>query len=192
MSTTIRLLSVNVGEPRRVDWNGRSVWTGFFKHPTTKTMAIRGNQLEGDGQADLVGHGGPQKALYAYPSEHYAFWRRELPGDPLPFGSFGENLTTRGMDESFVHLGDLLRIGTAELYVTRPRFPCYKMSVRFRRDDIVRRFQASGRSGFYLGVAKAGTVRAGDEIDHVRGEPGRPTVSDAFHAGLQNLGPDSE
>src|SRR5262245_25306653 len=150
----MRVVSVNVGLPREVEWKGRVVTTGIFKTPVAARVALRALNLEGDRQADLTVHGGADKAVYAYPSEHYPFWRRELPGLDLPCGAFGENLTTEGLDEAEVRIGDRFRVGTAEVRVTQPRIPCYKLGIRLGRDDIVERFLWSGRSGFYLAVLR--------------------------------------
>jgi MOSC domain-containing protein YiiM len=148
----MRIASVNVGLPREVEWRGRSVTTGIFKSPAEGRIPVRTLNLDGDRQADLSVHGGPEKAVYGYPSEHYEFWRDELPGVHLPPGSFGENLTTEGLLETGLRIGDRLRIGSAVLRVTQPRMPCSKLGVRFQREDMVKRFLASGRSGFYFAV----------------------------------------
>jgi MOSC domain-containing protein YiiM len=134
--------------------------------------------LEGDAQADHRVHGGPDKAVYAYPSEHYAFWARELPGTALPWGAFGENLTTEGLLEGDVRPGDRFLAGSAELQVTDPRMPCYKLGVRFERDDMVKRFLASGRTGFYLAVVREGEVAAGDPIELVARADHEVTIAD--------------
>jgi MOSC domain-containing protein YiiM len=120
--------------------------------------------LDGDRQSDLTLHGGPQKAVYVYPSEHYEFWKQELPDMDLPWGVFGENLTTTGLFETEINIGDKFRIGTGEVMVTQPRMPCYKLGIRFGRADIIKRFLISQRSGFYLSVLKEGEVGAGDEF----------------------------
>src|SRR6185295_12623664 len=145
----VRLESVQVGLPREVAWHGKAVLTGIFKQPVAGPVLVRALNLEGDVQADLAVHGGADKAVYAYPAEHYELWRRELPDLDLPWGAFGENLTTSGLDEDSVCLGDRFRIGGAELVVTQPRLPCYKLEVRFGRDGMVRRFLESRRTGFY-------------------------------------------
>jgi MOSC domain-containing protein YiiM len=161
----LKVLSVNLGRVREAVWRGESVPTGFFKAPVQGRVRVERERLEGDEQADLTVHGGPDKAVYVYPGEHYAYWRAELPGVDLPPGSFGENLTTEGLLEREVRVGDRLRIGTAEFAVTQPRLPCYKLSIRFRRADMVKRFWRSGRTGFYLSVEKLGEVGAGDVIE---------------------------
>jgi MOSC domain-containing protein YiiM len=158
----MHVVSVNVGLPRTVRWKGRDVTTGIFKKPVEGRVAIRRLNLDGDGQGDLTVHGGAAKAVYAYPLEHYAFWREELE-EELPFGAFGENLTIEGLPlEDEVAVGDRFRIGTAELLVTQPRLPCYKLALRFGRKDMVKRFLASGRTGYYLAVDVEGDVEAGD------------------------------
>jgi MOSC domain-containing protein YiiM len=159
----MNLISVNVGLPREVSWRGRIVTTAIFKQPVSGPVALRKLNLDGDRQADLSVHGGEHKAVYAYPVEHYAHWKQELPGRDLPFGSFGENLTTKGLLEDSVHVGDRFSVGTAELVVTQPRLPCYKLGVRFESDDMVKRFLASARTGFYFAVAREGQVAAGAE-----------------------------
>ena len=140
------------------------VSTGIFKEPVTGRVMLRTLNLDGDRQADLTVHGGPEKAVYLYPSEHYAFWKQELPDMDLPWGMFGENFTAEGILETETHIGDRFRIGAAELMVTQPRMPCYKLGIRFGRTDIIRRFLASERTGFYFSVLQEGEVAAGDEI----------------------------
>jgi MOSC domain-containing protein YiiM len=160
----VKLLSVNVGEPRQVQWQGKIVTTGIFKDPVNGRIMMRTLNLDGDRQADLTVHGGVDKAVYAYPVEHYAFWRNELPGVNLPIGMFGENLTIEGLAEDSVFIGDRFQIGDAEVIATQPRMPCYKLGLRFAQADMVKRFLASRRTGFYFAVAIEGTVGAGDAI----------------------------
>jgi MOSC domain-containing protein YiiM len=174
----MHVVSVNVGMPKTVDWRGRKVTTAIFKEPVEGRVRIRRTGLAGDRQGDLSVHGGPKKAVYAYPSEHYPFWRRELERAELPWGSFGENLTTEGLQEDTVHIGDHLRVGSALLRVTQPRMPCYKLGIRFARDDMIQRFLANGRSGFYLAVLTEGDVAAGDRLEVAHAEEGLPTVSE--------------
>jgi MOSC domain-containing protein YiiM len=159
----MKLLSVNVGQPRTVEWQGRLVETSIFKAPVAGPVALRTLNLDGDQQADLAVHGGAYKAVYVYPSEHYEFWRAELPGVDMPWGMFGENFTIAGLLED-VQVGDRLRVGSAEVIVSEPRVPCYKLGLKFGRADMVKRFLASRRTGFYVMVAKEGVVQAGDEI----------------------------
>ena len=161
----MKIISVNVGLPRLVSRNGEPVSTAFFKEPVAGRVMVRTLNLDGDRQADLSVHGGPQKAVYVYPSEHYDFWKRELPDMELPWGMFGENFTTEGMFETEISIGDRFRVGTAELMVAQPRMPCYKMGIRFGRTDIIKRFLASERTGFYFSVLKEGEVGAGDEFE---------------------------
>jgi MOSC domain-containing protein YiiM len=145
-------------------WRGRTVTTGIFKQAVEGRVALRTLNLDGDRQADLMVHGGKDKAVYCYPIAHYDYWKKELPGRELPMGLFGENFTTDGLLEESVHLGDLFSVGSAEVVVAQPRLPCYKLGVRFQSDDMVRRFLASGRTGFYFAVTREGEVGAGDEI----------------------------
>ena len=161
----MKIISLNVGLPRLVLRNDEPVSTGIFKEPVTGRIRLRTLNLDGDRQSDLSVHGGPQKAVYLYPSEHYEFWKRELPDMDLPWGMFGENFTSEGILETETRIGDKVRIGTAELMVTQPRMPCYKLGIRFGRADIIKRFLVSERTGFYFSVLKEGEVGAGDQIE---------------------------
>lgn len=174
----MKLLSVNVGRPREIEWRGRVVRTSIWKTPVEGAVRVGATHVDGDEQSDLSVHGGREKAVYAYPSEHYKFWARELPDMALPWGAFGENLTVEGLLESNVRIGDRLRIGSAELVVTQPRLPCFKLGIRFERDDMVKRFLQSGRTGFYVSVRGEGEVSAGDEIQVVARDSGGVTVAD--------------
>lgn len=160
----MKLVSVNTGGPREVTWHGKNVTSAIFKQPVEGRVALRKLNLDGDRQADLSVHGGEYKAVYCYPISHYDYWKRELPGRELPLAMFGENFTTDGLLERSVHVGDQFSVGSAEVVVTQPRLPCYKLGVRFQADDMVKRFLASGRTGFYLAVTREGEVGAGDEI----------------------------
>jgi MOSC domain-containing protein YiiM len=173
-----RVVSVNVGLPRTVSWKGRDVTTGIFKQPVEGRIPLRRLNLDGDRQADLSVHGGAAKAVYAYPFEHYAFWREEL-GQELPFGVFGENLTVERLPlEEEAAIGDRFRVGTAELVVTQPRLPCYKLGLRFGRQDMVKRFLASRRTGYYLAVAVEGDVGPGDRVETLARHPARIPVAE--------------
>jgi MOSC domain-containing protein YiiM len=174
----MRIVSVNVGLPRQVAWQGTTVTTAIFKEPVAGRIPLRRLNLAGDGQADLSVHGGAEKAVYAYPVEHYASWRAELPGTELAPGSFGENLTVEGLPpEDEVCVGDRFEVGTAELVVTQPRIPCFKLGIRFGREDMVKRFLASGRSGWYFAVLREGAVAAGDPIRLLDRHPARHSVA---------------
>ena len=161
----MRIISLNVGKPQLVIVNDQPVSTGIFKEPIADRVILRTLNLDGDRQADLSVHGGPYKAVYVYPSEHYLFWKHELPEMELPWGMFGENLTTTGLFETETHIGDRFRVGSAEVKVTQPRMPCYKLAIRFERNDIIKRFLVSERTGFYLSVLQEGEVGAGDEFE---------------------------
>lgn len=174
----MKLLSVNVGLPREVVWQGETVLTGIFKEPVAGPLMLRGLNLEGDAQADLSAHGGVKKAVYVYPFKHYEYWKAELPGADLPRGMFGENLTTEGLLEGEVNIGDQFRIGGAEVLVTQPRMPCYKLGIKFGRADMVKKFLASRRTGFYLSVLRGGLVEAGDEIERISRDEHGVSVAD--------------
>lgn len=178
----MRVISLNVGLPRSVPYKDGEVQTGIFKSAVAGPRMMRRHNLDGDGQADLKNHGGVAKAVYAYPSEHYGFWRKELPGADLPWGIFGENLTTEGLREEDAGIGDDYRIGRAVLKVCQPRIPCYKLDIRFGRNDMPKRFLASCRSGIYFSVVEEGPIGAGDTIERIqRGEHGI-TVADVQRA----------
>jgi MOSC domain-containing protein YiiM len=174
----MKLISVCVGLTRQVDWKGKPVTTGIFKQPVNERVMLRSLNLDGDQQADLTVHGGVEKAVYAYPMEHYAYWRQELPDEDLPWGAFGENLTIEGLSETDVNIGDRFRIGTSEVMVTQPRFPCYKLNLKFGRDDMVKRFLNSRLSGIYFSVVQEGEVGVGDAIERVGRDENNVTVAD--------------
>ena len=161
----MKLLSVSFGRPREIQWRGEAVLTSIFNDPVEGRVRVHWLNLEGDQQSDLSVHGGVDKAVYAYPAEHYPLWREDLPGMDLSWAFFGENLTTEGLDEQTVHIGDRLRIGSAEFVVTQPRMPCFKLAIRAGRQEIGKLMLQSGRTGFYLSVQQEGEVEAGDPIE---------------------------
>lgn len=174
----MRVVSVNVGMPREVSTKMGKVSTGIFKAPVIGPVMIRTLNLDGDRQADLTVHGGPQKAVYAYPAEHYSYWRDQFPEAVLSPAMFGENLTTEGLFEDSLFIGDRLKVGDAVLEVTQPRMPCYKLALKFGRDDMIKRFLASGTSGFYFSVIEEGEVTAGSPVEIVSRDANKVSVSD--------------
>jgi len=172
----MKVLSVNVSQPRAIQVGGREVMTGIYKEPVTGRVGVRRHSLDGDGQADLRVHGGEHKAVYAYPFEHYAQWECELGRSGFTPGMFGENLTVSGATEETVCIGDMLRIGTAVLQVTHPRTPCFKLAHKFGRPQFIKEFLLSGRSGYYLRIVEEGELGAGDAIEFVSRDPQRITV----------------
>ena len=174
----MKLISVNVGLPREIVYKGRSITTGIFKAPVAGRVRARRLNLDGDRQADLTVHGGAEKAVYVYPAEHYAYWRNELPGMQLDWSMFGENFTSEGLLENEVHIGDRFRIGAAAFQVTQPRMPCYKLAAKFQRDDMLKRFLKSLRTGFYFSVVEEGEVAAGDAVELVSRDAAGVTVTD--------------
>ncbi len=174
----MKLVSLNVGLPRDALWHDELVTTGIFKEPVHSRLTLRTLNLDGDRQADLSVHGGMYKAVYCYPVEHYPWWKKELGRDDLPLAIFGENFTSQGLLESSVHIGDCFAVGSAEVTVTQPRLPCYKLGLRFGSDGMVKRFFSSGRSGFYLAVTREGEVGAGDSIELVSSEPDAVSVAE--------------
>jgi MOSC domain-containing protein YiiM len=175
--TTMRLVSVNVGQPREVDTPRGIVLTSIFKSPVKGRVAVRGNNVAGDRQSDLTVHGGPNKAIYAYAWEHYTYWSGAL-GRQLTPGSFGENLTTEGLLETDVQIGAHYRVGSAVLRVTQPRMPCYKLALRFELPTMVKLFWKSGLSGIYFGVVEEGEIEAGDSIELLEGGAAGVTIAD--------------
>ena len=174
----MKIVSVNVGLPREIFHEGRMIRTGIFKNPVAGRVRVKALNIEGDRQADLTVHGGASKAIYGYPVEHYEFWRRELPDVEFPSGSFGENLTTEGLLEKELNIGDRLCVGSVELMVTEPRLPCYKLNAKFSREDMVKRFLRSRRTGFYFSVAREGEIGAGDDVDFLSRDENRVSVAD--------------
>ena len=177
----MKVLSVNVSPPTEIVHGGKTVTTGIFKEPVKGRVMLGALNLDGDGQADLVGHGGIFKAAYAYSIEHYDYWKRELGREDLTFGQFGENFTVEGMTEDEVHIGDVFRVGGALVEVTQPRVPCYKLGLKMGLRGFEKRFLASCRVGFYLRVLEEGEVGAGDGLDRVRTDPERITVREMCH-----------
>jgi MOSC domain-containing protein YiiM len=176
--SSVRILSVNVGLPREFEWQGKTVSTGIFKAPVEGSIRLDSLNLNGDAQADLTVHGGIDKAVYAYPVEHYQYWRNELPEIDFTYGIFGENLTISGLLENDVNIGDRFAIGSVELMVTQPRMPCYKLGLRFNRPDIVKRFLDSQLTGFYLRVLQEGELKTGDELKLISRDQHQVTVAD--------------
>src|SRR5215212_1274695 len=177
----MKVLSVNVGLPRKVLFDGKTITTAIFKDPVKGPIMLRKLNLDGDKQADLIVHGGVDKAVYSYPAEHYDYWRKQLPDVDLIWGMFGENFTTKGLMEDAVSIVDQLQIGSAKLIATQPRMPCYKLGVRFGRMDMIRRFLASGRPGIYFKVLREGQIQAGDNIKIIRKDKNNVTVKDIVH-----------
>ena len=176
--SAMKLLSVNVGLPREIEVNGKTVRTSIWKYPLQGRVHVSTLNLDGDEQSDLTVHGGVDKAVYLYPSEHYAYWRAQLPEAELPWGAFGENFSAEGILEDQIRIGDRLRVGSAEFIVTQPRLPCYKLGIRFKRRDIVKHFLESKRTGFYLAVLREGEVGQGDEIGYVVKQETGVTITD--------------
>jgi MOSC domain-containing protein YiiM len=150
--------------PQEVEWQHKKVLTGIFKYPTDQVVRVSYNGIEGDGQADLIHHGGIDKAVYAYPIEHYDFWKKFLANDYLQLGAFGENLTTQGLLDTEVYMGDYWQFGTAILMAVQPRMPCSKLGLRFNDTAMTKHFAKARRNGFYFRVIHEGELRSGDAI----------------------------
>jgi MOSC domain-containing protein YiiM len=176
---SMKLISVNVGLPREITvGGGQSVRTSIWKCPVESKVHVFSLNLAGDQQSDLSVHGGVNKAVYAYPSEHYSYWRAQLPGAELPWGAFGENFTTEGVLEDQTRIGDHIRIGSAQFVVTQPRMPCFKLGIRFNDREMVKRFLQSKRSGFYLAVTREGDVEKNDAIEFTERPENSVTITD--------------
>jgi MOSC domain-containing protein YiiM len=177
------VVAVSVGLPApSLRRQGRPVESAIFKHPVAGRVRVHPLGPEGDGHANVAVHGGVRKAVYAYPVEHYDFWRSERPELEFPLGAFGENLTTRGILETDVRPGDRLEIGSTRLVVTQPRFPCEKLGLRFERPTFVAEFARAARSGFYLSVETPGELGAGDTIRWHPSGSAEPTIDEMFRA----------
>jgi len=176
----MKLLSVNVGLPLLLAWRGNTFKTGIFKKPVSGRVMLRTTNLDGDRQADLSVHGGPNKAVYGYPSEHYSYWSAELSEHQLDWGAFGENFTTAGMLETQLSIGDRYRVGSAVIMVRTPRLPCFKLAAKFQRDDIIERFLRAGHSGYYFSAVEEGEVGAGDEFEFLGREAPTLTIDEMF------------
>jgi MOSC domain-containing protein YiiM len=174
----MKLISVNVGLPREITVAGKTVRTSIWKYPVQGRIRVSTLNLDGDQQSDLSVHGGVDKAVYLYPSEHYSYWRAQLPDVDLPWGAFGENFTSEDILEDQVRIGDRLRVGSAEFMVTQPRMPCFKLGIRFNRREMVKRFLESKRSGFYLSVTREGEVANGDAIEFTEKQKTGVTITD--------------
>jgi MOSC domain-containing protein YiiM len=147
-----------------VEWHGRAVRTSIFKAPVSGAVQVAALNLDGDKQSDLTVHGGVDKAVYVYPSEHYPFWRKQFPTTEMGWAALGENLTTEGLLERSTNIGDRFAIGSAEFVVTQPRMPCYKLGIRFGDPRVIKTMLQSRRTGFYLAVLKQGQIAAGDSV----------------------------
>jgi len=176
----MKILSVQVGRPRPVVFGGHPARTGIYKNRVEGPVHVGTLNLEGDEQADLTVHGGVNKAVYAYPSEHYPYWRQRYPSSELEGGAFGENLTTEGLLETDAGIGDTLQIGTAEFVVVQPRLPCYKLAGKFGDKNILQMFTDSGRSGIYFAVTQEGHIQAGDEVRWLHRGENPFTITDAM------------
>ena len=174
----MKVISVNVGLPRQISYENRQVVTSIFKEPVEGRVKVTTLNLNGDVQADLSVHGGADKAVYSYSEEHYKYWKEVYPTIAVPFGMFGENLTTQGLNEDMVNIGDQYQIGTARLVVTQPRMPCYKLGIKFGRMDILKKFVNSQRPGIYYKVLKEGELGVGDNIKLIYRDKNNVTIND--------------
>ncbi|MHA2249647.1 MAG: MOSC domain-containing protein [Candidatus Kariarchaeaceae archaeon] len=176
-----KLVSLNISQIKQVKWQDRIITTGIFKNPTDEKLKVQGVNIIGDDQADRSAHGGANKAIYAYPVEHYPYWKGQFPNNKLPYGMFGENLTTQGLLESDIFVGDRIRIGTTELIAVQPRVPCYKLGIRFGTQSIIKKFYQSDFSGIYFKIAQSGEIQVGDEIKIIEKDPLGVSIRDVLN-----------
>ena len=188
---TAEVLSVNISGLCDMIWNGQTIQTGIYKKPAPGPVNVLELSIDGDRQADLVNHGGAQKAVYFYPSEHLPFWESVIDQGPLSPGSLGENFTSKGLLEDQAFVGDCWRIGTAVVQITQPRSPCYKLALKYRMPDLVPRFLEATKPGFYAAVVQEGVVRAGDSMELVSTAKERLSVADIFRLAV-GFDPDPE
>jgi MOSC domain-containing protein YiiM len=174
----MKVISVNVGLPRQVSHEKRQVVTSIFKEPVEGRVKVTTLNLNGDAQADLSVHGGVDKAIYSYSKEHYNYWKEAYPMIDMPLGMFGENLTTQGLYEDMVNIGDQYQIGSSRLVVTQPRMPCYKLGIKFGRMDIIEKFINSQRPGIYYRVLEEGELGAGDSIELLYRDKNNVSIND--------------
>jgi MOSC domain-containing protein YiiM len=174
----MKIISVNVGRPKEFNWMGKTVRTSIFKNPVTGQRRVSFLNIEGDEQSDLNVHGGINKAVYAYDVLHYDHWKNILPRKDWQYGMFGENLTTVGLFDNEVKIGDVYQIGTVKLQVIQPRFPCFKLNIRFALPDMIERFMQEKRNGIYFKVVEEGTVQSNDEITLIEPSSFDVTIAD--------------
>ncbi len=179
-TTAMTLVSVNVGKPLTKSDGRREFSTGIYKQPVAGRVMVRKLNLDGDAQADLIAHGGPYKAVYAYSADHYPYWQQQM-GQEYPYGQFGENLTLTGALEHEIYIGDILRIGDVQIQVTQPRVPCFKLAHKMGEPTFVKRFMQAKRTGFYLRVLEEGEIGVGDTVERVHTDPQQVSVHDIFH-----------
>jgi len=174
----MKVISLNVSLPREVEYRGNKVSTGIYNEPVEGRLKVRTLNIDGDKQADLTVHGGPDKAVYAYPSEHYPYWKEHYPNHKLGWGMFGENFTTEGLLEDQANIGDEYQIGSAKFAITQPRMPCFKLAIKFESNDIIKKMFASAKCGIYFKVLEEGEVGAGDEIKLIKKDKNNVTIQD--------------
>ncbi|MCZ6679878.1 MAG: MOSC domain-containing protein [Candidatus Poribacteria bacterium] len=177
----MKVLSVNVSQPKEVSYRGETIRTGIFKAPVQGRVMMRRLNIDGDGQGNTAVHGGIDKAVYIYSIENYEHWKSELGRDNLTYGQFGENLTVEGMQEDTVHIGDVFRVGDGLVEVSQPRVPCAKLGMKMGTPEFIAPFLKSGRVGFYVRVLEESEVSAGDAIERVKVGPEQMTVKAIVH-----------
>jgi len=182
----MKLLSIQIGKPKIIQWDGKEVSTGIFKSKVAGPIWVRHHNLDGDGQADLGVHGGRDKAVYAYGFDAYSWWKKTLNQD-LPGGAFGENLTVETLDEKTLGIGDVLDLGDCRLQITEPRFPCFKLGIKFNDVKILKTFIESGRPGIYFRVLKEGQIRPGDSLKMVERHAAGVSVDTFFRLKIGKL-----
>lgn len=174
----MKVLSIHVGKPREVQYQGKTVATGIFKEKVNGPVRVNRLNLEGDQQADLSVHGGPDKAVYAYPAEHYSYWKTARPDLVFEPGIFGENLSVHGLNEDEACIGDRFKIGTAIFGITSPRMPCFKLGIKMKDPKFIKHFMQAQRTGFYFKVVQEGVVKSENPIEKIKSDPQQLTVNE--------------
>lgn len=183
----MKVVSLNVSKTIEVPWEGKMIQTGIYKKPVTRPLEIKGINVEGDDQGNRKTHGGIDRAVYAYPMEHYEYWRKQYPDKELPFGMFGENLTTTGLFEDKVHVGDIFKIGTAEIMAVQPRMPCYRLGIRFDDQEVIEKYVATDYCGIFFRIVKEGIIKQDDEIILIKKDPESLSILEIYYL-MQNKG----
>ncbi|MEO8447239.1 MAG: MOSC domain-containing protein [bacterium] len=177
----MKLLSINTGLPKDFQWQGKTISTSIFKSPVNRSCKVKFLNIEGDKQADLVDHGGIDKAVYSYDYKYYPYWKKTLARNDWEYGMFGENLTTQGLTDDKVRIGNIYRIGSAMLRAVQPRFPCFKLEIRFGRDDMIKKFYDSKRFGTYFRVEQEGNININDKIELIEESKETVTIQDVVN-----------
>lgn len=181
MVLNLKVVSLNVGKVKEVTYDGKTIRTGIYKKPIQEPLEAKGINIEGDDQGNRKTHGGIDRAIYSYPMEHYSYWKKQYPTKELPFGMFGENLTTEGLLEKDVKVGDIFKIGTTKIMALQPRMPCYRLGYKFDDEKIIDKFLETDYCGIFYRIIKEGKLQVGDEINLIKSDPDSMTIVEIFY-----------